>query len=562
MRTSRRRLRSAAVLTAATLCASISFTDAAHAAIPSIQLSFDGATNDPVVSGVVDVAATITTDSPLSLLQYRLGVNGTIESVPIPAGCSTTCTVHWNVDTTALTTYETGGQGIPAVPDGHVTLQVRTENNSGIRYAGGTFQVDNHRPSLGTTTLVGAPLVTTADKLDLTVHPTVSATAPAGTTIADVELEAVGSVAWPVSHFTRNADGSWTTVFPKGSLPGGIYAMKAVAVDSNGTVSAPATGEITIDSGFTVTPPPSVVGPDWRNLTLNVSYPGWKGCAATVNTPGPTDVRLQVDGKLWQDSQVSSTGCPIPATGNVTQGADQPLPLGKHTLTWTVTDSAGVSETVNQPVTVALPLTSNWPTGSRTLVAGSTLHVAAKVSAPDGFSTLKSWTISDQQGHVLSSGTGATQPSLNLATPVNQQSGGVLGLTTVSDSGLTSWQSFTYQTGWATSAYAHVSANSVKRGSYVSLYASDWVRVNGVWAFDIPAPARVLYQWETPGSNVWHNSSTVTVSAASPRPGVVRMRVGASGCFRAIYTQTNPYYTEYGSSLIPATSAPVCVTAH
>jgi hypothetical protein len=242
------------------------------------------------------------------------------------------------------------------------------------------------------------------------------------------------------------------------------------------------------------------------------------------------------------------------------------LPLGKHTLSWTLTDSAGVQESIDQQISVAMLLTSNLPRGPRTVVAGSTIKLAPKVSSPDGFSTLKSWSFVDNMAfndHVLASGTGATPPSLTIVTPLKKETDDLIELRLVSDSGLVTVEQFSYQTGWATAAYTHVSTTRVKRGGYVSVYASDWVRVNGTWAFDVPSRATMQYQWSIPGSGVWHNGTKVSIAGPRVvRPPAVKVKITRTVCFRSVYTQTDPLVTYMGSTLVPATSAPVCVRAY
>ncbi|MEY9870792.1 hypothetical protein ABH931_000246 [Streptacidiphilus sp. MAP12-33] len=576
MRISRRRLRSAAVLAAATLCASVSFTEAAHAAAaPTVSISIDGTTpgTTPTVSGVIGVTATVTSSpgAPATQIEYYVARSGLVQTIAIqPGQCDASCTLHWTIDTAAVRPGQTGGAALPVIPDGSRFVGAFAASAGATSSVASTpVDIDNHRPNLLSSNLPSIAGVATADQLTFNVTPAVSPTAPAGTTIADVQLEAAGpgAQAWPVSHFTDNGDGTWTVHFAKGSLPGGFYSVYAVATDSNGIVSAPRTGEVIVDSGFTVTPQATATRPDGQALYADVTHPGWTGCGQSFSYPGVTHLQLDVDGQLWQDSAVDAGllvwdghGCRLPAAG--TSGTPlKRLPLGRHTLTWVVTDNAGVQQSVDQQVTVALPLTSNWPVLDQTVVAGSPLQVKAKVSAPDGFSKLRSWSVVLNGIKVVASGTGATPVSLSLPTPLTRETGGTVTLHLVSDSGLMSAQTFSYQTGWATAAYAHVSATSVKRGSYVSLYASDWERINGTWHFEPPFWATVQYQWSVAGSGVWHNDPLSGTSPSHPAPGAVRMRVGSNVCFRAVYGQ-NPHLTQFGYDNIPATSAPVCVTAH
>ncbi|WP_370091678.1 hypothetical protein [Streptacidiphilus sp. MAP12-20] len=570
-----------AVLTGTALCASLPLAGAAHAATPAatISVSVNGAAPGtmPTVSGVIDLAATITPvpGSPVQMVRFGFpfgppALYGVV--TPAPGQCDSTCTVHFSLNTAALLPYATGGAEVPAMTDGTRTIPVSVISAASNATAYANLAVDNHRPSAGTAP-AGAWPVRVGKSLSWTVTPSVSATATAGTAISDVELEAPGNPALPVTHFAKNADGSWTVTADAGALPAGAtYRVAAVATDSNGTVSYPLTEVIAgaNETGFTLNAPAATVtGPDWHALSLSYSYPSWLACGWSSQTyGGPTNVELQVDGTVWQDSPVNianlssnaAGSCILPATGS-TGAANKPLPLGKHTLTWVVTDSAGIKETATEPVTVALPLTSDWPTTAKTYVAGSTIRLTPKITSADGVSALQSWSITAQNGVTLASGNGSTAPALALATSATQETGGSLLLHLVSTNGLTTDQSFTYQTGWATAAFAHLSATSVKLGTWYQLSATVWDRPTGIWTANPGDQASIQYQWAAPGSNIWHNGSVVHVAGPQvTRPPAVWIKATGSACFRAVYTQTYPLITPYGSTLIPATSAPVCVT--
>jgi hypothetical protein len=566
------------VLVGTALCATLPMTSAAHAATtPTISLSFNGqapGTLPLTVSGTVDVAITVNPvpGAPAQFIRYSLSGSpdyGVIEFTP--GQCDTTCTVHYSLNTAALLPFETGGTSVPAVTDGSHNFGLTVSTAAGYASASRLLMVDNQRPTADTPS-TSLPSLRGTNSVSWTVHAAVAADAPSGSTISDVELEAPGVPGLPITHFTKNADGTWTVTADTSQLAEGAYRVAAVATDSNGTVSVPDYEQIVVDHGFTLNAPQQgLAEPDWSSLNLSYNYSGWLGCSyGSLQRGAPTDVQLQVDGAPWQDSTVDPTvlhtdsqnNCVLPAAGT-TPGTVKPLPFGKHTLTWVVTDNNGVKETATQAVTVVLPLTSDLPSGSRTLVAGSTLHLAPTVSAPDGFSKLASWSFVDSASNVLASGTGATPPSLTLPTSALQETGDQLTLRLVSDSGVYSQQQFSYQTGWQTAAFSRVSASAVKRGSWVLLSASDWVRVGGAWTYDVPEQATVQYQWETPGSNVWHNGPLVHIAGPQVvRPPAVWMRVGGNVCYRSVYTQSYPLVTSYGSTLIPATSAPVCVTAH
>lgn len=569
-----------AVLVGTALCATLPSITAAHAAaaVPTVSLAIDGApvqNGVTTVSGTMNVAITVTPvpGVPIQSIFYELYGSPFSGTIPVqPGQCDTTCTIQQSFDTTALLPYATGGYQVPAVHDGRAILDVSAQSATGNGNVGAVVAVDNHRPSPGQALTPASSVITATKQLTWTIRPTVSPTAPAGTTVSDVELEAPDVPGLPVTHFTRNADGSWTVTADTSSVQGGDYWVAAVAMDSNGVVSNPQVVDLVADQGFTLSAPSAAtLTPDWERLELPFAYTGnWNSCGGFfIGTTyvGPHDVELQVDGQVWQDSAVTSSGfaqnsqgqCLLPAIGSTPGGQSKPLPIGKHTLTWVVTDDAGVQESVSQQVTVGMPLTSNWPAGPETLIAGSTLHLTPTISSPDGVSTLQSWTVTNQSGAVLASGTGSTAPALTLPTSVTQETGGQVTLNLVSNLGLTTSQSLNYQTGWQTAAFAHLSATSVAKGAWVRLASSAWARVAGKWV-NPGARADVEYQWSVPGSGVWHNGPGYSVGATTAPLPATWLHAGRNACFRVVYTQINPLSTPYGSTLIPATSAPVCLT--
>lgn len=567
MHISRRRIRSMAVLSATAMCATLPAISAAHAAPttgPTLSATVNGVPmNSRAImsaSGVMDVTATITAvpGQPVTQIGYYFAASllgGT--TTLAPGSCTSTCTVHLSVDTSALTPYNAAGVEIPAVNDGLHTfgLYVNTPPMSASQTM--WVNVDNQRPTV--TAPSGQSFVVRAAKqFTWTVKPS-AATAP-GTTITGVEfgLDAPGLPAIP---FTENPDGSWTVTADTSSLAPGAYDIVAVATDSKGTLSRPLDVRLLVDTGFALTTNPAIgITPDLHGLKLGYSYPGnWVACGPVNGYYlAPTDIQLRVDGQNWQDFPVGqawwntpgSSQCAVPVIGNSAVSV-KPLPLGTHTLTYVVTDSNGVQESTSQTVTVGDALTSTWPSGQVTLGAGSTLNLKPTITSPDGSSTLKSWTITDQNLDVLASGTGATPPSLTFPTSAKQETNGLLDLNLVSNLGIASGQSFTYQTGWPTAAFAHLSATSIAKGSWVDLSADIWQRTAGAWVHDPRQTGTVQWQWSTPGSNVWHTGTTVLTSINAPRPAAIWTRPGGSACYRVVYSEP--------SDVIPGISAPVCV---
>lgn len=576
MRISRRRLRSMAVLAATAMCATVPSITAAHAATlaPTVALTVNGQTpgTTPVtVSGELDISATITPTpgNPVQAVQFQVVGSLDLVDMPLkPGQCDTTCTVQTSFDTSSVLPYATGGVGTPSLSDGNHEVEVRAVSAAvPTTNAYAMVDVDNHRPVAGTPA-VPDPVVTASKTMSWTLTPAVSPTAPAGTTISDVELEAPGTTL-PVTHFTKNADGSWTATVDTSTL-NGIYRVAAVATDSNGTISSLQPGQLVVDNGFTLTAPTATQlnSPDWSGLQLGMSYPGnWATCSDYLNgspVAGPTKVELQVDGKVWQDSPVNLAGyltvnsagqCQLPAVGNEGTAA-KPLPAGAHILTWVVTDTNGVQESATESVTVGQALTSNWPSGLMFPVAGSTIHLNPVVTSPDGVSTLQSWSITNGNGTTLASGTGATPPSLTLRTSATVETSNTLDLHLVSNLGISSDQEFSYHTGWQTGSFTHVSASTVKPGTWVKLSSAIWERVAGAWTENPGYSGTVQYQWSTAGSGVWHNTSLVHVSSGPAAvPPTTWSLVNSNVCYRVTYTEANYW-------MLPATSAPVCVTVN
>jgi hypothetical protein len=581
VRITRRRLRSMAVLASTALCATLPSITAAHAATngPTVAFTVNGQTPGATplpVSGVMNISATVTPDAndpndTVQSVEFSLTFSPFDQIIPIkPGQCDTTCTVTASFDTSSVLPYALGGVGEPSTTDGLHLVDVFAKTASGVYGDAEThLQIDNHRPTIPRPTGQGAG-INAAKTLTWTVTPAVSPTAPAGTTISDVELEAPGTPL-PVAHFTKNADGTWTATVDTRAL-NGLYTVAAVAVDSNGTIGDPLVDELSADSGFTLTAPSATqlnTG-DWSTLQLAVSYPNYgAACDAVLYQSvvvAPKNVELQVDGKVWQDSPVGSVTvnsagqCVIPAVG--TEGAAaKPLPYGKHTLTWVVTDDHGVQESATEPVVVGQALTSTWPTGqTQLLYAGSTLRLAPKVAAPDGASTLASWSVTDQNGKTLASGTGTTAPSLTLPTSATQETSGKLTLSLVSNLGITTTRTLPYRTTWQTAVFTHLSASTITSGSWVKLSSDIWQRIAGTWVRDPGTPGNLMYEWSNLGSNVWRGGDKGRIGPGfATVPPAVWVHPGGSACVQTGFTQT-VLNTSYGQDNISATSAPVCVT--
>lgn len=570
---SRTRLRDLSALLGGALLVSLPIAPVAAAATAGSTVTITSLSSGQTVSGTVAVDATIqpAPGAALQSVSYSIqGQSGTqTQIVPLtPGQCTSTCNVSWTWNTAAVQTYVAGGAAVPVLADGEAKVVVSANGSGGSVTSTDLVMVNNHRPTLvaapGALVSIGYLMGVGNQSTTLRVVPTVAPTAPTGSTVSSVQLEVPGL---PVANFSLSGDGSvWTANVDSSAFAPGFYSGSIVATDSNGTVSKPLRAELVIDHGFTLAAPPApVIGPDWASTTLMYSYPpkvpGDLGsCGSEILGVVPDHVDVYLDGTLWHSAdiavkQVVPAGdgmCEIPEAG--TDSSPAPLPFGHHTLSYTVTDGVGLTETTaTQSVTVALPLTTSWPTAAMTVLEGSTVRLAPAVTAPDGFSTLKSWTIAFN-GATLASGSYPSTPSLDWTTPAKTKVSGALTLTTTSDSGLTTQSSFPLTGVWNSATFLKASAATVAPGAWVKLTATPWEDIAGAWKDPNTIDSTVRFQWHGAGTSTWSNGSSVNISAAKPGPVGVWVRVWQNECFRAQwnYSATGVY--------LPSTSAAACVT--
>ena len=566
------RSRSAAAILGGALLISLMAIPAASASTAAPSVTISNLTSGQTISGSVEIDATITPlpDAPAQTVDFTLwnGVAQSYQRITLqPGQCDTTCTVSWTADTAQLLPYRPGGPSVPQLADGPASIRVYVETaDGGDPETTIPVTIDNHRPtvaaSAGSPTAQGYLEATGDQTADLAVNPKLSPTAPSGSTITSVELEIPGLPSLPVTDFTPSADGStWTAGANTSAVPEGTYMGAIVATDSNGTVSSPLSVDLTVDHGFTLTLAPDTAAVTGQRLTpptLAYTYSGFT-CSLTYGAT-PAQVDIQLDGKPWYSAPVTSRSqylasgaCGIPAAS----GTTPLLPLGHHTLTYVVTDTTGVQESVIQNVTVALPLADTWPTAPMAVAPGQTVTLASKVTSPDGFSQLKSWVIA-LNGTTLASGNYPTQPTLHWTTPAKQLESGRLTLTLRSDSGLTSTSGFSFDTAWETATFVHASATTVKPGTWVKLTASTWIYYLGAWrpnnTPETTAQAAAQDQWRSPGATTWNNGAKVENTLANPDPINIWVKPTANTCYRIVW---NAYYTV---ELLPSTSAQLCVT--
>ena len=581
-----RSVRSLAALTGGAMLIALPWAPVAFAAAPAPTVTITDVTDGQTVSGTVDVTAQVTSTPGDVTQSVDFWLSGPDRGIPdgvvqIPVGtCLSTCTVHWSMDTTASTPGVPGGAGIPLVLDGPQTLGVSTTTSVTSGGAQDTVQitVDNHRP---TVTVPGSPVPfaqTSGDQqAPVTALPQLSATAPQGTTVTDVQFDAQlpGSVL--VAHLAPAAGGgsTWTGKVDTSQVPAGYYPGFLVAVDSDGMTSNWVRVELEVDHGFTVLPGgPTALATNWTSLKVGYTYPQWTSPNNPVGDPiecsmadggyaVPVRISTLVDGTTWNSAPITaaqrSNGpsssaqsvCEVPAAGDSTTA--KPLPVGRHQLTYVVTDSDGITRSASQWVGVgARPLTATVPNGLMTVHMGSVLHLVPKVQVLDGFSRVQSWSF-QWQGKVLASGSYPTPPSLTWTTPAKYSIAGI-SLSLVSDSGVASTVTLPVQTGYWTATTLHASATHVTKGTEVTLAAGVRDEIGTTWQAMHANYYTVTLQWRLPGSSTWYNGTVQQVSVIMKQPAAFHDRVARSVYLRAV--TTFGYYTPYVTSI----SAPVYIS--
>lgn len=564
MGTSRARLRNLSTLLGGALLVSVPATAASAAATgPTIVIS--NLTSGQTVSGQVTVDATVqsTPGAPVTAVTFAISNGSYVEQQTVtaqPGQCDTSCTLSWTADTTAVRTYGSIAMPIPVLPDGKgYDVSAQTSTSAGSALTDVPVVLDNHRPTVSPapgSDMQGSRIVALGNQsASMGVTATVSPTAAAGTSVSTVEFELPGIPQIAPIRFSQAAGGgsAWTMTEDTSALPAGLYEGAIVATDSNGMVNPLLPAVMVVDHGFKLTAPAgNVISPAWGASDFGYAYPSNPVCGNIQPWAGLAQSQLYVDGTLWSTAdltqvsavQLSASSCEMPVAGSLQKVT--PLPFGHHTLTYVVTDEAGVQEKATQDVTVALPLAASWPTAPITLTEGSTLHLAPAVTAPDGFSKLQAWTIA-YNGTTLASGSYPTRPSLTWATPAKQLVNGKLTLTSVSDSGLTSTDSVTVSGAWPSATFLNASATSVARGAWVKLTATPWQKVADAWSNADKVAGKTTIQWQ--GGANWYNGPSVSTS-----PAGVWVHAESSECYRAVWSPAT------GTTDLGSTSAPVCIT--
>ncbi|MBF9067098.1 hypothetical protein [Streptacidiphilus fuscans] len=558
---------------------------AASATTATPTVSIAGVTEGETLSGAVQVTATVTASSttdPVTELEFDIsGHGGITQDVPVPAsGCASGCVVQWNLDTNAAGPGTAGAPGLPELQDGQQDLSVVAldAQNRALSWQDVSVQVDNHRPAVATdpARTSGWTIVSGNDQVLVHAKASTAADAPAGTSIAQVMLEIPSLGNGTVLQLTQSATDptSWVGELDAGQIPAGYYPAMLVAVDSNGTVSGwafDAEEHVEVEHGFTLTPDGTMaLSTDPRQLRVDYTYPQWANARATVDYPqcdladgyaNAQQVQVQVDGTPWYAGAVTAgqlgqntNGACVLQVVPAGAAAPQPLPVGRHVLTFHVTDSDGVAESLTEPVSVgARPLAVTWPHGAVTAVVGSTVHVSPTITSPDGFSRVQSWTYT-YAGKTIASGSYPQAPNLTWTTPKNTAIAQALHLTVVTDSGQTTVSTVPLSTDYASGTTISASARQVSRGAWLTVDARVWWNYEGRWLALGPDLYAVRLEWAPPGSSAWRSVAYQNVNLVEKQPIAFHTRVWSPGCYRAVTT-----FTGTGEPFLPSTSSTVCV---
>ena len=137
-------------------------------------------------------------------------------------------------------------------------------------------------------------------------------------------------------NFTFTAKVAGATINPATYLfPKGNTTVVWTATDESGKTSAPCSQIITIIDNEA----PSIICP--ANITVNTSSNGTGDCYTTVNTGSPTT-----------SDNCSVTSVVARISGVIINTTTYQFPIGNTTITWTVTDNAGLTASCNQMITI------------------------------------------------------------------------------------------------------------------------------------------------------------------------------------------------------------------
>lgn len=383
------------------------------------------------VTGTADVTFTVHADPDFEPYAAVVSIAGHTNTqgtgqvshrIDLAAGdCLPSCTLHAAVDTAATKTF--GGTDTIAAPlvedgDNEIRVEVFTARPT-VTAATADVTVDNDRPVVTLPDLPGDDAWTNFKPVGLTADQRLDLRAVATDTGGGVSRVEYFSnhQAWPAASDLADADGdgTWTGTVDTSKVQSALWSSAyVVAFDNQGRAGSPVRATTLVDHGFTVTPAVKAVTRNTpATIFLTYKYPAslTQPWPRNLNYAYPVSTRVLLDGALLDTTPVSDFVLEGYADYFYARLGDKPLPYGKHTLTFDVTDNRGAHGTTDVPITVVSGIDPTWTAGFDDFpVAGKTWKVAATTHAADGVSRAQTWTLT-VDGKTISTGTYPAQPS-------------------------------------------------------------------------------------------------------------------------------------------------------
>lgn len=372
-------LAAAALLTAAGTPLALAGPASASGAVTLRLLSpaTDATVTGPVTA-TVEVGVTDPTAVPEgSAVELTLGeTSGPVlrADVAVPSGCAPSCQVSAVLDSGQFRSPDAGAESqapdAGALADGPAVLGalLRAPGSSDVLAStSGQVTVDNGRPVLTDPRSQPIEALPVDSAVGLRYRVTVAGNAATGSPVTSVHLWRPG--AWDGGTgsveqvFPVAADGSATMTAPTSAMVTGSFSWIYFAARSaDGTWSALHLALLRHSRGFTIdlaglpTDGSPLVADAKPHLTLTPHY------ETAVGNTWAASVYASLDGTrlgdtLWLPEPTTwrpyADGTPVDVTLPV-------LLPGEHTLTYTLTDSWGVTRAVSVPVTVSPVLTGTW----------------------------------------------------------------------------------------------------------------------------------------------------------------------------------------------------------
>ncbi|MFJ4850657.1 MULTISPECIES: hypothetical protein [unclassified Streptomyces] len=384
------------------------------------------------VTGTADVTFTVHADPDYEPYAAVVSITGhtnaqgtgeVSQRIDLAAGdCLPSCTLHAAVDTAA--TKKFGGTdtiAAPLVEDGanEIRVEVFTARPE-IRTATADVTVDNDRPIVTLPDVPGEDAWTSFKPVGLTADQRLNLRAVATDTgggVSRVEYFSNHPV-WPAASDLAgpDSDGMWTGTVDTSKVQSALWPSSAyvVAFDNQGRAGSPVRATTLVDHGFTVTTAVKAVirnVPDTAFLTYKYPRELDQPWPRNLNYAYPVSTRVTLDGALLATTRVSDFVLVGYQNYFYARLGDKPLPYGKHTLTFDVTDNRGAHGTTNVPINVVSGIDPTWTAGLDNFsVAGKPWKFAANTHAADKVSHAQNWTLT-VDGKTISTGTYPAQPS-------------------------------------------------------------------------------------------------------------------------------------------------------